>query len=894
MMRAALLSLMLWAALALASTAAADTYTLSPCGLTNPTEEREWKLIGNGNWNRSGDCDDAVWLGPVEASVGGYPRRMELELGAVDVGAVTFTLSGGAGSAGGVTQGVAVCGSASWPSNCGKAKTLSAPSSAGVPMEIGAADIPAGADRLVIFAACLKVSCPIADPLKVSQVQVTADDPTAPEVTTDLPMNWVSYVPDIYVAASDAESSLEKLEIYANSVKVWSQEFCELADAWTCPTSTTQTQSLDGLVSGGTTSVRVAATNTGGETANALDTLKYDHSAPGAPSAIHYGENDRGWVIGDHILLRWTNTTESTENSFQSGVVKAEVDLDPSFGEIDPAPFEVNGENVHEAEITVGGSGTRSGQVRVIDRAGNPGDWAPFTIHNDSEDVPAPSSLVVPKINKAAETTGVTFKWSALEPPSELCGFRAALDYSTDTDLGPADPDRPVTVTANEWKISPETVRSLSDGLAQLHLKSVACSDEVSAQYDAPVIVDRTPPTIAVEGIPASGWVSEDGGVKLTPVDSGVGGPPTLKYKVNGGTEHSLTAAGGAVDLSVGDNTIAARATDGAGNTSDRTVSVSLDPAAPSAAMIAPSPSDPTLLQADLTDENSGVVEGELQIVGSDGVVRVVGSTFLAGSGDRGPVRIAGRIPDDGSLPDGPYRVQAFVKDASGRASTTTVFADGRAATVQLPLRSKLKVTAGVAPAKGGAALAKRVFAFGADARLIGSVKNPDGTPVAGVQLKLGGITDDGAARYLGVVTTDARGAYSKKLGADVSRNLTVRFSGDSTRAPASATARQIFRAGVTLSAKRVAGGVELRGRVKALSASIPDDGVPVTLELCPGGHCTAFGAKVDSDSDGGFGLRWPTRKLGARSTLRIRARVRVVGWPFAEGFSKVVKVRIK
>jgi hypothetical protein len=207
-------------------------------------------------------------------------------------------------------------------------------------------------------------------------------------------------------------------------------------------------------------------------------------------------------------------------------------------------------------------------------------------------------------------------------------------------------------------------------------------------------------------------------------------------------------------------------------------------------------------------------------------------------------------------------------------------------------------LTVGLATAAGKAGAPTRTFDFGKAGYLAGRLTAPSGDGIGGADLSVVAQREGSSRRVLAVVHTAADGRYSLKLGADVSRDLVVRFAGNDALGPAGAQAKQNFRAGMTLKAGaksvRRGGRLRLRGRVKLLSASLPARGIRVDVEFCPRKRCTSLNLTQRSDSDGGYELDLPTGGLSRGSTFRFRAKVSTEGgWPFADGVSPLVTVKV-
>lgn len=886
-----------------ASALEAGQYLLNPC--TDPpgaSFRSGWTRAGNGVWSLEADgCETWLQQAPTNAYSLYGSATATLALGPGDVESVRLDLGGSDGSDRFVSQQVMFCGQ-----SCGQPISVdgTAPPG-GIPMmfEAGQAELPADTDRVVMSATCLQVTCATGAPLKVLGMTAQLSDPTPPVVSIPAPPNWLNADSSIAFSAEDPESGIDYVRLSrfsgSQATPLCGSVVTEQPNsdnAWPCPLALygAELPLPTGLLSQGSNALSFAVHNGADVATTRVVTLRYDSTAPSAPTSIDYGQSERGWAVGTNLTLRWTNAGENKESSTQSGVVAARLVIDPLDPWNETKTFSATGEGVAAIPFSLDGYGTHEAHLTLTDGAGNV-RTKDFEIRNDNGEVAPPSGGSFPPVNVASETNGAKFTWSAAEPLSKLCGFRVEFNADPDTDFGGPDPNRPVTATTASWVLTPSRISQLSDGQHYLHVQSVACSDAVSPVRHFPVLIDRSPPQVEVIPAPKNGWLTNGGSVTLRTTDPGSSRPPILSYQV-GSVRHVSYSEDTAVAVPKDGARLSWSAVDGAGNElAEQSITVGIDSAPPIISIARPSNDDPTAIQVAVLDADSGVVDARLDLVSLANGSRVQLVRSDSGAGPAlGAMNLAARVPDDGSLADGIYGLEVTARDASGRESTQSSYTDGAAAELPMPLRPASALTAGTTAPNGGASPAKRVLKYGARSRLTGVLRDSHGAPVAGAELSVVAEHEDGGRFSLGVVATRADGSYGLALQSGTSRTIRVRFAGNSRMRPASAVAVQRFRAGVTLAVRRAKGGLILRGKVRAFSAASPSiRALKVEFELCPRGRCTQFGAWTRTDSDGGFSKFWPTRKLSNRSKYRFRARVDAVpGWPFADGVSKIVKFR--
>lgn len=874
-----------------AASAAPGEYFMVPCGDGSGFEGREWVREGNTAWNLvQEDCNSPLELTQeVEAYSLFDSATAALSIGPGRLDRLHLHLDGNNGTSRNVFQAIQVCGPDGWPDDCGEPQTVpDVVPPGGLEVNLTSEDFPADSDRIVLSATCRATVCEAGAPLIVTDVFAWLTDSTKPELDVQVPLGWAGPSDTVDVRASDPESTISSF-ILTRSSGSRTIPVCGGSNVWTCPVSEISSVPLPiSMLADGPNNLGVRAVNGAALEKSASVPLKFDAVPPGKPAEIDYGQSSRGWARGLDLVVRWKNPGETVETYTQSGVARAQLVIDSWTGALaDAIKRTVTGEDVNTLAVSVPLFGTYTARLTVWDAVGN-SNFKEFQINTEPDVVGSPVVSSSLSINAVQSQGGVTFNWGATAPMSGLCGYRVAFDESESTDLSGVDPNRPYTTTANSWTFTRDAIGQFEDGMYYLHIASVACSDAVSPTTSRRVLIDRTPPQVKMEPHPQSGWLTNEGAVTLTLSDNGLTAP-TLTYKLDGvprATQRPVTL----LPVGPGKHRLTFSATDGVGNaTSEQVIDIGTDSAPPVGSFSRRSFSDPAAVEAVVTDHESGVVDAWIQLVSAEGGKLRLGEPFHATHGTLGGIRLTGRVPDDGSLPDGEYVLQLHAVDASGRSLTSAIFIDGAPSTIRLPLRSASQLSAGLVSASGtGSSPSSRTFAFGARAQLVGVLRQSSGAPIAGAQLTVVAEYADGGARSLGQVVTDGSGSYAHPVGADISRILVIRYAGNQSTGPALARASQSFRSGVKLTSRKVPGGYLLKGRVMTLSASIPDRGVRVAFELCPKRGCTRYGAIKQTDSDGRFTKLWP------RPQKRTFIRARVYGgggWPFSDGASSLVSM---
>lgn len=908
-------------ACAIPSNAAADPFEMNPCGTYgagNNIGSRDWAGAGSDqySWIVEDECQGVATFRQQAPSTNYLPHAQSyLELGPGTITGATLVLLGVDGIDRGFDLGVAICGDAGWPSNCSALARVEAGDPVdGREVTFETGDIPAGATRLVMIADCLLEFCPVGAGIQIENVHVTLEDPTPPTATLTESFwsgsgPWHGSSAGLNATGYDPESGVAELTLFRNGIPIWRHVGCDWrtpVDSWIC--SIFEGYEPDVWVpklSQGENALTLEVKNGAGMASYRTLLLMVDSNPPHFPRTLDLGSTPQGWVLGTRIIARWINSPESAETEYSSGVHRAHVDVDPVPGGPgigDPPPFTADGDGITTVPIELPDYGEWRISIATEDRAGNISDPTVERVKSDSGSTGALALNPVPAITLAHVSTGVQLSWPAVTGAAPgICGYRTAIDDQDTADLGDVGFVPAPNVTTNLWSLSAAGLRSVSDGLRYLHVQAVSCSGGVSNTDSTELIVDRQLPTVTAQ--PAGGWLTLDPTVLLDAEDLPSELPdPTIQYQLDTDPIVETTAATAAVTIPSGQHDLKFRAIDSVGQVSQwKQITVGSDLSAPDATVSNPDRSAPAHFEATVEDTESGLVDAWVELVRSGESSGVgVGDRFESNPGSKIAQKLSFEIPDDGSLPDGEYFLRVVARDAAGHVSSTSVFADGAAAKVSLPIRPRPRLSAGLAEAPGKPANESKTFAFGSKAELRGTLTAASGAPVAAAPIRvIAERVGEGTRRVVATATTDGNGNYSLRLTPDVSRKLTVRYAGSTDLGPATAVADQAFRSGVSvrLSRKTVRSGaaVHFRGRVNLLTASVPPRGKRIEIELCPRGRCKSLGFTTRTRSDGSFSFRIPTSGIRRSTKFTYRARVPAEGgWPFADGVSRRVTLEVR
>lgn len=357
---------------------------------------------------------------------------------------------------------------------------------------------------------------------------------------------------------------------------------------------------------------------------------------------------------------------------------------------------------------------------------------------------------------------------------------------------------------------------------------------------------------------------------------------------------------------STGDYTLQVWLEDQAGNANAQNVSAPVhlrfDDRPPRLAFRPDDPNDPRKVSVAVSEPDSGLATGEIQISqeGSNDW-RAVPTSVGAGG-------LSGQI-DDTHLAPGRYLLRAFAHDVAGNVGESDQTLAGRPAQIQAPLRVAMQLTAGFAAErvvrrgrhrKRRELVLRPVVRVGQGAHVVirGRLTNRDGQPLRGARIAVFSTALSVGARVelAGVTSTDQRGGFSYVARASESRSLRLLYEGSAILGPAdrelglSVPARSTLRATPRFVLN---GGAVLFAGV-LLGHPRPPAGKLVSVQAFVRGRWRTF-AETRADRAGRFRYRY--RFDGTRGTVGYRFRAlipREPVYPFATGASRTQQVTVR
>lgn len=336
---------------------------------------------------------------------------------------------------------------------------------------------------------------------------------------------------------------------------------------------------------------------------------------------------------------------------------------------------------------------------------------------------------------------------------------------------------------------------------------------------------------------------------------------------------------------------------DAAGNQDKRLaappVTLRYDETSPEVSLGPLSADDPTLVKAPASDQGAGVVGGQIAIRRAGSEPWTAMPTSLEGT------TLSARI-DDEHLADGTYELMARATDGAGNERVTTTFANGQPAQVQLPLRLKTKLIAGVARSLGGKVhLARAAYAsYGRLVRVKGRLVTPEGNPMQDAEIKAFTQVRDGNSppRLIATVRTSKTGAYSFLVRRGPSRTIRVEYPGAGQIRSASQRLVLYVRSATSIrpSQRRLVNGETLRFSGRVSTGRIPVKGKLIELEVLNRGRWRTF-ATTRANRRGAWKFDYRFDGTRGLQHYRFRATIpRETGYPFAEGGSHVIVVQVR
>lgn len=825
---------------------------------------------------------------------------------------LTVTLAGGPSSTSGVTTRLRVCSLL----ECGRVLTRSS-GGAAVNGELTSGDgIPANPLTLLVEAECTRAAgCSVQPDTIIRNLTLTVEDVTPPVVT--LSNAWGNSPTQPWEIAAD-----EYLYVNGDYGDSPNEEMWFSVDGG--PENHTDCYSLpedqdwvdcgifdsaNGMIKlpifEGVITVTVFIRDAAGNVGSASAMVTNDMTAPAAPQGLSVGANVRGWINKYEFTATWSNPIAEGETSID--VAAAEYRIVDEWGNTvlpTSGMGVVAGDDIHSLSLYVPYTAKYTLEVRLIDHIGHEGPWEQVDFAYDSSPPVPPIIGWIPVVDASYVSTGLTLSWSDYfywnTAFSGVCEYRTALNSLPRYEPVTGEDVTTVPVETKTIEITPSELALMDDGVHYFHVASTSCADLDGDAAHSKLIIDRKLPTVRSDSADG-GWLAPGKDLVLRADDSDPENPyagiSLLTYSIDGGPEQSVDTPRASISLGQGRHTVTYYAIDIAGNRSaTSTVRTGVDSEGPIAAFGAIDPADPALIRASVSDGDSGVDDAwiEYKSPGSPTWARLIGSS----SGDDERV-LQARFPDDDSLPSGEYVLRVIARDRAGNLSSTTTRVDGSPASLTLPLRRHPVLSLEIAPGPGKNPSNSLTVPFGANVEARGSLRELNGSPLAGASVVLSESISGGQRRQVGVVTTDGAGAFASRILSGPSRVLIASFRGDTLRGAANASATFNVRASVSLNRlpKLARSGKKfyLRGKVNPGRVPLPKGGARILIQHRSGSGWSGLFAEGRTASDGSFEIPWSQRTRGKSVRMKFRAAVGTeAGWPYATGYSQTRKIVVR
>jgi hypothetical protein len=396
---------------------------------------------------------------------------------------------------------------------------------------------------------------------------------------------------------------------------------------------------------------------------------------------------------------------------------------------------------------------------------------------------------------------------------------------------------------------------------------------------------DDTLPALDVRGgVVDPGWHRPDAAVAVTSTDNS--GVRSVRLLVNGQEQNRVDlpcdytrprpcpdadarqlVLGTAV--SDGRQSVQVVAEDAAGNLSTLTRDVQIDGSSPGATLTRASGRTITVR---VSDGASGLATGTIEVRNRPNEPFRALPTKLADG------RLTARL-DRGSASRVGIRVS--VSDNAGNITAGHL--------------SEMSLRVGGSSLRGGAAS----VGYGRSARVTGRLLTRDGQPLAQQSIGIESTprVTGASAELVATVSTDARGRFTYRAPAGVSRTLRLIFAGASDLAPLARTTQLRVRASSTISASRRVlsgrGRVRFSGRVGLRGATTPRSGKIVELQAYDGGRWRVFATARARGSKGRWSAAYTFAGTPGRYPVRLRIRREAV-FPYDLGYSRSVVIRVR
>ncbi|MBJ7354203.1 MAG: hypothetical protein JHC98_05205 [Thermoleophilaceae bacterium] len=918
--------------------AAQHTFVETPCA-GKDTDSPFWDYVGPDYlWFQGFECPTGYtfYLGQ-DAQLGEAEGEFRLDTMNAEIESLSARLVRSEDPPSGIEVGIQVCRF----SDCGELFT----GSGGIddPIEIVQDDsdadveIPDGANRVVVRTRCLLLLCPAQSPVILSDLEITRGDDTPPFIdlqelilvdehdpddeydneysVLNGPTKWNNgqiYF-DIGDEGGDFESPLDYVRVDIEDIHECVALFdrtrtypdCVTLDPYTWP----HIEASD--LADGHHTLTLTAYNLAGVPADDSIEVKTDATPPGTPAQFMVSPRYGNWVGSRDARIDWANPGEKGETATQSGIVGFTYDVNPYTegdnpppdGVEDPPETYVAAVAANSLSYRFPSTGEWTVAFQTIDGAGNVSGKGETYLNIDDERLAAPELDPIAPINASDAQNGRTIDWDYSHVPTPgLCGSDYA--FSSVAGFNPGeDPETPSLPGADtELTLTASNVQALSEKPQKFHLRGYSCSGVPGEIAHVPVVVDLTPPSITLA--PESGTVGSSEPIALNVVDSKPNttqsGVATVTCKINTNPVDCSQAAG--VALVEGSNHLEVTATDVAGNETTKVTDYVADRTAPAGWFEDSDRADPTLIRAAVQDSGSGLALAAIEFQPSGGGPWTqIGSGLPAGAVGSAPIQLTARIPDDGQLADGEYRLRIRVRDNGGNNSVVTRTAAGADAKVRIPLRSMSRLTAGLtrSSATDFEGLARRTERYGGRPRLVGRLTGANGAAIGGALITVSSTQAGAPPRVESIATTAADGTWAVPVDAGGSREFVARFAGNLVARPTTASAKLLVRGRISLrlskSSVRSGKQIVLSGKVFSHAAALPIRGKFVEIAFTIAGRSNGLTKTTHTDAAGRFQFvfRWKASRRAVRFKVHAISTAEP-GWAYEASDSPTKKFVVK
>lgn len=661
-----------------------------------------------------------------------------------------------------------------------------------------------------------------------------------------------------------------------------------------------------------------------------------DRSRPSAPTGLNWlgTVNSHGWTGNPAIQLGWNPAPEQPANGSP---------IDHAYWSLrkldSAASSDGTTDNYETPPLFLSSEGRWRGSIEHVDEAGNDGERTYIDVGYDLDDPPVPELADNVWVSREGLIEGYDLEWTlpAIPPTLEsgICGFALQIDGVANASP-PIREDLPADARA--YRMPPNS----PEGTRYEHLRSVSCAGRGSATATKVINIDKTLPSATISGIPAQPWLTSATPVTIQAADPAgqagqsaapASGVASVHYKFDNGTQQTIAASSAVIQIPQGVHTLTYGATDVAGNQSVETTRViSIDASPPVIAFDAEDLADRLRIGATVTDGLSGMKSARIEFrrVEPDSTPSAwatLGDPQLAEPAGAASMRIVRNINDE-KFADGTYEFRITAIDVAGNAYSLGDANGESTRLLRLPIRGSATISAAIADvttncrtAAGKACASVKkcprktscrmvsairreqaatsiVRPYGAPTALIGEALSAPGSPLINAAVSVHSTELFGQSSGAQTVLTDSAGRFEMPIPTGPSREFSVRFAGDASYLPTSASAKLAVRTGVRfeVSKSKMRGGQALRlsGRLLGSAGRLPIAGKRVVIEfLTPAGWFPTIGSPL-TDNNGRFAIahKWP--KTARRSTYLFRAHVYgEQPWPYAEASSKSKRVTV-